>query len=541
MKLTFAGAAHEVTGSCYLLEACGRKILIDCGMEQGRDLYENMDLHIPAGEIDLVLLTHAHIDHSGRIPLLYKQGYRGAVKTTPATVDLCAIMLRDSAHIQETEAQWASRKNRRAGQPDAEPLYTSDDAETAIAHLESVSYNERVALFEGIDARFTDIGHLLGSAAIELWISEDGLSRKIVFSGDVGNLSQPIIRDPSPVAEADYVVVESTYGDRLHTAQRPDYIGVITDILNRTFARGGNVVIPSFAVGRTQELLYFLREIKQRNLVTVHPDFLVCVDSPLAIEATHVFDRNYAGCYDEDALDIFSKGINPLVFPGLKTTVTTDESKWINEDKSPKVIIAASGMCDAGRIRHHLKFNVWRKESTVCFVGYQAEGSLGRLILDGAKQIKLLGETLRVACEIATIDGISGHADRDGLLAWLAGFAKKPSKIFVTHGEDTVTDLFARTVTERFGVPAYAPYPSAQADLATGEILYEGNRSRIGAPAAELPDDGGLERARQALARLKTALEKSGGTAAGLDSLTRQLGDLAASLENRQAAERDEH
>ncbi len=478
MKLTFIGAAHEVTGSCHFLEACGKNILIDCGMEQGPDLYENQEIPVKPSDIDYVLLTHAHIDHSGMLPLLAKNGFKGEIISTFATSDLCSIMLRDSAHIQEAEAEWHNRKARRSGAPMYEPLYNMEDAMNAITLLAPVVYAQRIRLCEGIEVRFTDIGHLLGSACIEVWLSEDGVEKKIVFSGDVGNTGQPILKDPQTVAEADYVVIESTYGDRLHSKEKPDYVGELTKVLRETFAKGGNVVIPSFAVGRTQELLYFFREIKAQNLLPEYPDFEVYVDSPLAIDATNVFRKNTISCFDEEAMAFIQRGINPLLFRGLKTTITSQESVQINFDERPKVILSASGMCEAGRIRHHLKHNLWRRDSTILFVGYQAVGTLGRKLIEGTDSVKLFGEEVEVNARIAALAGISGHADMDGLLNWLDGFMKKPSQVFVVHGEDTVTDSFAQTITERFGIPAFAPYTGGCVDLATGEIITEGVRVR---------------------------------------------------------------
>ena len=349
MKLTFLGANHEVTGSCTLLETGGLHFLIDCGMEQGRDVYENQPLPIAPGEIDGVLLTHAHIDHSGHLPLLAKQGYRGPIYATRPTCRLCGIMLRDSAHIQESEAEWKNRKNTRAGLPPVEPDYTVEDAETAVSLFEGVDYDKKTELAPGVAVRFTDVGHLLGSASIELWVTEGEKTTKLVFSGDIGNLNQPILKDPTYLTEADYVVMESTYGDRSHPP-RPDYIGELTAILQRTFDRGGNVVIPSFAVGRTQELLYFLREIKEKNLVTGHGTFPVYIDSPLAIEATRIFRDTAEDCFDADTRALLDAGVDPIVFPGLRVTVTSDESRLINTDPTPKVILSASGMCDAGRL-----------------------------------------------------------------------------------------------------------------------------------------------------------------------------------------------
>ncbi|MGF0032004.1 MBL fold metallo-hydrolase RNA specificity domain-containing protein [Bariatricus sp. SGI.154] len=485
MRLSFIGAAHEVTGSCHLLEACGKNILIDCGMEQGPDLYENQELPVTAGEIDYILLTHAHIDHSGKIPLLCKQGFKGEIVTTFATSDLCNIMLRDSAHIQEFEAEWRNRKAKRSGQEIYEPLYTMADADAAIKLLAPCDYGQRITLCEGIDVQFNDMGHLLGSASIEVWVTEEDVSRKIVFSGDVGNTNQPIIKDPQNVAEADYVVIESTYGDRTHGDDIPDYVGEFTRILRETFARGGNVVIPSFAVGRTQEILYFIREIKERNLLPEYAGFEVYVDSPLAIEATNVFNKNVKSCFDEEAMALVERGINPLLFQGLKTTITSEESKMINFNEKPKVILSASGMCEAGRIRHHLKHNLWRSECTICFVGYQAVGTLGRKLIEGAECVKLFGETITVNAHIEVLKGISGHADMNGLLNWLRGFEKKPERVIVVHGEDTVTDHFAELVQETIGCPAFAPYSGGAVDLVTNTIITEG--VKMPKKAAEKP------------------------------------------------------
>ena len=352
MKLGFVGADHEVTGSCHYLEACGKQILIDCGMEQGKDIYVNQDIPIPINQIDYVLLTHAHIDHSGRLPLLYKNGFKGSIISTFATSDLCSIMLRDSAHIQEFEAEWRNRKARRAGSEEYVPLYTTEDALGAISLFHPCDYEQTIELSEGINIRFRDVGHLLGSASIEIWITENGISRKLVFSGDIGNINQPLIKDPQTTSSADYVIMESTYGDRLHKAP-PDYAVELANVINRTLRRGGNLVIPAFEVGRTQEMLYFIREIKERKLVEF--DFPVYVDSPLAIEATSIFNKNFQSCFDEEAMALIQSGISPIRFPNLHLAISSDESKAINFDSTPKVIISASGMCEAGRIKHHLK------------------------------------------------------------------------------------------------------------------------------------------------------------------------------------------
>ena len=359
MKITFLGAAHEVTGSSTLIEVGDKKGLVDCGMEQGKDLFVNEPLPIPASQLDFVLLTHAHIDHAGKLPLLYKQGFRGPIYATAATCSLCDIMLRDCANIQMSEAEYKNRKGQRSGAPHEEPLYDLDDAIGAIGLLRPCDYGRVLQVNDCVSLRMTDVGHLLGSAAIEVWLRERGETRKITFSGDVGNLSQPILRDPQLVEDTEYLVIESTYGDRLHTEERVDYVQELAARIQATLDRGGNMVIPSFAVGRTQEMLYFIREIKERGLVTGHGDFPVYVDSPLAIEATSVFLQCDTQFLDEEMQRLIRAGVNPIVFPGLELTVSDLESKAINDDKTPKVILSASGMCDAGRVRHHLKHNLW--------------------------------------------------------------------------------------------------------------------------------------------------------------------------------------
>ena len=467
MRITFLGATHEVTGSCTYLEACGKHILIDCGMEQGPDEFENQEIPVAASDIDMVLLTHAHIDHSGKLPLLYQRGFRGQIFATRATADLCDIMLRDSAHIQMFEAEWKNRKGQRAGRAEVVPLYDINDAQGAINCLVGCDYDKKINLADGICIRFVDAGHLLGSSSIEIWIKENDVEKKIVFSGDIGNLNQPLIRDPQYVKDADYVVMESTYGDRSH-GEFPDYVTELARIIQKTFDRGGNVVIPSFAVGRTQELLYFIRKIKEDKMIHGHDHFDVYVDSPLAIEATRIFMKHMYEDFDEEATKLVQAGINPIGFEGLKTAITSDDSRMINFDERPKVIISASGMCEAGRIRHHLKHNLWRKESTILFVGYQAKGTLGRIILEGAKSVNLFGEEIEIQAEIRRLAGISGHADNNGLLKWIGSFEKKPEKVFVIHGEDSVCQVFKDRLRNEMHLDAGAPYSGTVFNLATG-------------------------------------------------------------------------
>ncbi len=512
MKLSFYGATHEVTGSCFYLEACGKHIMIDCGMEQGVDQFENQEFPIVASEVDCVLLTHAHIDHSGELPLIYSKGFRGDVHTTSATYALCEIMLKDSAHIQEFEAQWKNRKAKRAGRERFVPAYTMRDAQGVLEQFKAYSYNEVVEIYDGIKVRFIDAGHLLGSASIELWVTENGVTKKIVFSGDIGNTNKPLIKNPQYIKEADYVVMESTYGDRTH-GSRPDYESNLAKLIQKTFDDGGNIVIPSFAVGRTQEILYLIRKIKEKELVKGHGNFKVYVDSPLAIKATQIFSEKTKGYYDDEAMELIEKGINPISFPGLVTTETSDESKMINFDKRPKVIISASGMCEAGRIRHHLKHNLWCKECAIVFVGFQAPGTLGNILLNGAKKVSLFGEEIKVNASIIRFEGTSSHADRDGLIRWIQSFEKKPERVFVVHGQEGVCEAFAKTLENRYGYKTFAPYSGAQFDLLTNSLIKEGIIKRI----IKKKTTGGqrqtkaLERLRQAGARLLNIIELNKG------------------------------
>lgn len=530
MKLTFLGAAHEVTGACTLLEACGKHLLIDCGMEQGADTYENCDIPVLPADIDAVFLTHAHIDHSGKVPALFAAGYSGAVYSTEATHSLCNIMLRDSAHIQESEAEWRNRKAQRSGAEPYVPPYTMADVEKTVAAFKPYPYEKSFSPFEGITVKFIDAGHLLGSASICFDITEGGEHRTVVFSGDIGNISRPLIRDPKPPKAADYVVIESTYGDRLH-GERPDYISQLSAILQRTFDRGGNVVIPSFAVGRTQELLYLIRTIKDAGLVKNHDGFPVYVDSPLSVEATNIYAGDLVGYYDEETLALLRDGINPIHFKDLKRSVSSDESKLINADNIPKVILSASGMCEAGRIRHHLKHNLWRPECTILFVGYQTDGTVGRKLLDGASEVKLFGEDVEVRAEITNLDGISGHADRDMLLSWLKDLS--PRKVFVNHGDDTVCDSFAATVTETHGFAATAPHSGDVYDLVSGECVEKSVPVRkLKKKAATRRADAVYERLLSAGRRLMAIITRSrGGANKDLSQMTDQINALCDKFE----------
>ena len=482
MKIEFLGAAHEVTGSCHYLEFADKHVLVDCGMEQGPDLYVNQEIPVNASTIDYVFVTHAHIDHSGLLPMLYNHGFRGQIFTTTATHQLCEIMLKDSAHIQMFEAEWKNRKAKRAGRPEVVPLYDMNDAMGVLGHFVSCDYHSVINVCEGLKVRFVDAGHLLGSSSIEMWISEntgEGVEeRKIVFSGDIGPGNRPLIKDPEYLTSADYVVMESTYGDRMHETP-PDYAVELARVIRDTFTRGGNLVIPAFSVGRTQEMLYFIRRIKTENLLPEFQNFEVYVDSPLAVEATTIFGKNVQDCFDDTALALVQQGINPIGFPGLRMAITSDESKMINFNDKPKVILSASGMCEAGRIRHHLKHNLWRKDSTILFVGYQVPGTLGNALLNGAKEVKLFGETIEVQAKIENLPGISGHADVNQLTKWVSMFDPKPKRVFIVHGEDKVTEQFAAHIHEELGLEAYAPFSGDAFDLLTGACVAQGSREAV--------------------------------------------------------------
>ncbi len=512
MKLIFIGADHEVTGSCHYMEVNGKHILVDYGMEQGVNVFENAPLPVNEAQIDYVFLTHAHVDHSGLLPLLYARGFRGQIFTTDASADLCSIMLRDCAHIQMMETEWKNRKAKRSsGAAEQEPLYKMEDAEGAIKRIVPCHYDHIIEICDGIKVRFTDIGHLLGSASIEFWLSENGNEKKIVFSGDIGNKHQPLLKDPAYTKEADYVVMESTYGDRLHSAETPDYVNELAAILKETFDRGGNVVIPSFAVGRTQEMLYFLRKIKVGRLVEGHEDFPVYVDSPLAVEATDIFNENRMECFDEEAMEMVRENINPISFAGLKLSITSEESKAINFDETPKVILSASGMCEAGRIRHHLKHNLWRPECTILFVGYQAVGTLGRSIVEGAQEVKLFGESIQVRAQIKKMAGLSGHADKNGLIEWISAFEEKPKKVFVVHGEDSVCTAFTECLKIEHGQRAYAPYSGTEFNLASNKFEYEAEP--VAVKKKVRPATGVYARLIAAGQRLMALISKSDGLA----------------------------
>jgi len=473
MKLMFYGAAREVTGSCHCVEVGGKKILVDCGLQQGADNGYGQSFPFHAGEIDCVVVTHAHIDHTGRLPLLVKQGFKGSIYATEPTCRLLEIMLRDSAHIQELEAGWKSRKSKRAGDEGSEPLYTMIDAERVFPMLVPCRHDTIIDIVAGANVRFIDAGHLLGSSYVEMWLKDGSHSKKVVFSGDIGTPNHPMIRDPQYVVEADCVVMESTYGDRSHEKSF-DTVAALAKVIDATLMKGGNVVCPSFAIGRTQDLLYYIREIKARGLVKSIPDFPVYLDSPLATACTKIYSTDLKDYLDDEATALIQTGVDPLSFDGLHFVESADESKLLNDDWTPKVIISSSGMCDAGRIRHHLKHNLWRQECSVVFTGFQALGTLGRILVDGdLNAVKLFGEEIAIRCQIHNFRSMSSHADREGLLKWIDAFEKKPDKVFVVHGENEICKTFtARLIGE--GYDAVAPKYTSIHDLMTGDVVFEG-------------------------------------------------------------------
>ncbi len=474
MKVKFCGASTGVTGSCHLISTENHKVLLDCGQFQGGKEMDKMNeeaFPFDPAEIECVILSHAHIDHCGRIPLLVKRGFRGPVYCTDATADLLEVMLRDSAYIHEKDAEWQTKKNLRTGKPAVEPLYTIQDSEQALSLVKPILYDQLVEINPDMKIVFNDAGHILGSAITELWITEGEATSKLVFSGDLGVMDRPILRDPVKIKKADFLIMETTYGNRLHP-ENSTSIDELIAITLKTVKRGGSVIIPSFAVGRTQELIYQFNMFYEH-----HPEYAsvlgkvnVYIDSPMATTATEVFKKN-AQVFDEETKAYILSGDHPLDFPNLKFTRNTADSQMLNTDKSAKVIISASGMCEAGRIRHHLKHNLWDSRNSIVFVGYQAEGTLGKLLVQGAKEVKLFGEPVMVGAEIYNLEGFSGHADQKGLLDWLGGFQKEPKHIFLVHGETQSKIDFAAKVNEVFGYEPIVVNGNTEYDLGTGEIL----------------------------------------------------------------------
>ena len=465
MNITFLGATKTVTGSNFLVEGAGKKFIVDCGMYQGstKDEMKNSEPFLfDVNEIDFMLLTHAHIDHSGRIPKLYNEGYRRPIYTTKATCDLCSIMLPDSGHIQEMEIEWRNRKRKREGKEALPPLYTAADAIKSMEIFKPIKYDEIIEIDPNIHVRFNDAGHMLGSSIIEVWVNENGEEIKTVFTGDLGNNDIPLLSSPTMIERTDYLVMESTYGGRLHN-RNDDKAKMFLNIVSDTLEKGGTVVIPSFAVGRTQQILYALNNLKEQQedekFKKEYEKLMsppVYVDSPLAISATEVFKENM-DLFDEETQEIMKRGDNPLEFPGLKFTRTADESKELNEKNEPSIIISASGMCEVGRIKHHLKHNLWNPNSTILFVGYQAPGTLGRKIVDGAKTVKIFGEEIAVNARIEYIEGYSGHADQEWLMNFIYSYINKPKHIFLVHGEPEGQLTLKNKILEELNIPVTIP------------------------------------------------------------------------------------
>ena len=472
MKIKFCGAVNEVTGSCHLVTTDKHQILLDCGMFQGGKKEEAQNVEpfpFNPAEIECVILSHAHVDHCGRLPLLVKQGFTGPIYCTDATADLLKVMIPDCAHIQQKEAEWQSKKAVRKGLPPVEPMYSMEDANAALKQVSPILYDQLFEVNDQMQAVFNDAGHILGSAITELWITENEKTVKLVYTGDIGVDDRPILRDPKKIKKADFVVMESTYGDRLHESNESS-IKALIDIIADTVKRGGNVIIPAFAVGRTQELIYELNRFYESDeyyhelLSKVH----VYIDSPMAVTTTQVFRKN-AQVFDAETKEYILNGDNPLDFPNLNFTRTSQESKALNDDPNPKIIISASGMCDAGRIRHHLKHNLWNPKSSIVFVGYQAKGTLGRRIVDGEKELSVLGEKIFVQAKIYNLEGFSGHADYEGLLDWVKGLQKAPQHIFLVHGETAAKEALEQKIREATGYPCDAIHGVTEVDLANAE------------------------------------------------------------------------
>ena len=497
MKIMFCGATTGVTGSCHLLKTENHNVLLDCGQFQGGKAQEALNADpfpFEPSEVECMILSHAHIDHCGRIPLLVKRGFRGKIYCTDATADLLEVMLLDSAHIHEMDAQWQSKRNLRAGKPPIDPLYTTEDAQEALKYVEPILYDQQIRLNDD----------MMGSAITEIWVTEGERESKIVFSGDLGMKNRPILRDPVTIKKADCVIMETTYGNRNH-AQNSMSVKQLIDIILKTTRRGGTVVIPSFAVGRTQELIYELNRFYEKS----SPDYRqeldkvdVIVDSPMATTATEVF-RNNAQVFDEETKAYIMKGDNPLDFKNLRFTRSTEESRALNTDHTPKVIISASGMCEAGRIRHHLKHNLWDARNSVIFVGYQGEGTLGRSLIEGKKDITLFGEEVHVNAEIYNLEGFSGHADQNGLLEWISGFQQPPRQIFLVHGEEQSKKDFAKLIHDKLG---YDPIPvlgNSEFELDMNDVRVL-NMTEAVQTAAE---DEDVQKVRSKISEIETELE----------------------------------
>jgi metallo-beta-lactamase family protein len=531
MKVEFLGGVRTVTGSATLLEKNSLRWLVDCGMFQGGKEIEGRNRNIKSYSpqaLSFVLLTHAHIDHSGLIPKLVGEGFRGKVICTKATFDLCEVMLRDSGHIQEMEAEWKNRKGKRSGKREVSPLYTVKDAEESLRYFQPVHYDEMLFLADGVKVCFRDAGHILGSAIIEIWVGEGGQERKLVFSGDLGSLNQPIVRDPSKIEEGDVLWLESTYGNRLHKS-REETTNELSKIIQEAIRDQAKVVIPAFAVERTQDIIYTIGQLIREGVISSIP---VYIDSPLAISATEIFQRN-SDCFDEETKALLLGGGNPLELPEIVYTRTTEASKAINEDSRAGIIISASGMCDSGRIKHHLKHHLWRKESHIVIIGYQSEGTIGRRLVEGAKRVRLLGEEIAVRAHIHTLGGFSAHADQKGLLEWLSHFTNPQMEVFINHGEEKISIELAKIIQQKFNYKTAVPQWMERRFLFTPEskVMPEERVEEVSAPAETFTAllnrlDRSYKRLRRKLKRERSKAEES------VDPRRlRQLGEINEKLE----------
>lgn len=473
MKVRFLGAAQSVTGSFFVGETDSARFAVDCGLFQGpKELQERnyQEFQVDPGSIEFLIVTHAHIDHTGLIPKLYKNGFKGQIYCTHATEELCSVLLPDSAHIQEAEIERKNRKLARSGKPEMEPIYTTQDALDCLARFRSINTDEIINLQPGIDVRLRNAGHILGAAIVELWVTEGEEKTKIVFSGDLGNVEQPIVKDPTVIENCDYLVIESTYGNRFHekTDSRADELG---RIIQEAMSKGGNLVIPAFAVERTQDMLYDLIALAHDG--KIDPKVEIYIDSPLAIAATEIFMKNVE-CFDDITRAFIERHENPLQMINLKYSRTQEESMMLNTRVGNTIIISASGMCEAGRIKHHLKHNLWRPESTVLFVGYQAEGTLGRRLMEGEKDVTIHGEKIAVKADIKSIDAYSAHADRGGLINWVKSFVTPPQAIFVVHGEGESQTSLAEYFKNELKIPAFIPAWLQEFELEATKAVYSG-------------------------------------------------------------------
>ena len=475
MKIKFMGAARTVTGSCYILEAAGHRFAIDCGMHQGNAEIDkrnwDMEIYDPAG-IEFMVMTHAHMDHSGLLPRLVQQGFHGKVYMTPPTQDLLRIMLLDSAHIQEMEARWKSRKGQRKGVDDVTPLYTQKDAEAAFRLFSAVTYNRTFSPFPGLTVTFRDAGHILGAAMVELAVTEEGKTSRIVFSGDLGRPEQLMMQDPTVIGEADILFLESTYGNRNHKDEN-ESLDELAEAVTYSYSRGEKVIIPAFAVERTQEMIYTLHLLAKDGRLPA--DMPVYVDSPLAIQATEIF-RKYRDYFDQEAKHLIAGGEDPLALPQLRYTLSTQESMEINNVGGPAVVISASGMADAGRIKHHLRHNLWRAGASIVFVGFQAQGTTGRKIVDGAKKVRIFNEEIAVNARVFTINGFSAHAGQSQILDWLGNFTTKGLQVFLIHGEYSAQEELAGLIRGRFGfsvsIPDYLEEVTVEAGRELARVVH---------------------------------------------------------------------